>query len=1492
MRFLLLLTDGDGATRTAELQIRELQEFSGPDGISTHFRPIRNDALFESAKRAGLLASRILRGEGMVRGHLAVEYQVQGTALNVTGRSAELLIALALLVSRWRFAATPWFQAIAATGAVDVEGATAAGDDASAAVQRVQHTVSKVAAAVEAFRQIPSAVVFYPAAEAAGVTAWSEGARVPPHVHLHPIAALEDALTVLGITLEKIYLGNPFRGFEPFEYAHRSIFFGRDEEVAALCEQLLRREAAGTPGVLVEGGSGCGKSSFLRAGVLPALIHPDMKPGASADRLRARPVPEGASRAIWRTGLLPVNAPEHKIAASVLSCWQCYPDLRTEGEVSLETLEALVGWWRGRWPAHRRFVWILDQFEEIFDHAQGVATIERLGEFLCELQELGAWTLVSIRADALPLFKAHAALRQVFGSNEGHYYLETVKAEVLEDVIVRPATAAALRFGQTPSGKSLDHVLRYEAHREAGNALPLLQFTLAELYQRRTDRVLTYEAYTALQGSLGIVGTLATSVLESIPEDSRVAPSRLFRALVTLDEHGRAIRRYAALTETRDDDALTHALAAFVRARLCVSDKRDGEGVVSFAHDALLRTWPALVDWLKDEAGLLQTRDLAQREMQLWWKHGKSDAWLAPADKLAVFEGLETAGVTVAGPVRDFIDRSRRRVRRTTRLRRSAVAMMAALAIVASVAGWVASRKQREAEYETARALDAQSRLLTETAAQRLRDFDLADAQGIILEVLSDAPFARSHTPEAVSVFQEIRAADAAIAVLAGHGDFLRSAVYSPDGTRIVTAALDKTARIWDARTGAQLAVLSGHGDRVNSAVFSPDGGRILTASADKTARIWDARTGAQLLVISGDVDRMISAAYSPDGTRIVTTSYGKTAVIWDARTGARLAALSGHAATVVYAAYSPDGTRIVTASADKTARIWDAETGKQLAVLSGHGATVESAAYSPDGTRIVTASYDKTARIWDAYTASQLVVLSGHGATVYSASYSHDGTHIVTASADKTARLWDTRSGAQVAVLSGHGDRVASAAYSPDGTRIVTASVDQTARIWDVRAGMPLAVLSGHGDRVNRAVYSPDGSRIVTASFDQTARIWDADAGTVLAVLAGHGDRVISVAYSHDGTHVVTASDDKTARIWDARTGTQLTVLSGHAATVGFAEYSPDGDYVVTASFDRTARIWDAHTGTQLAMLSGHAATVESAAYSPDGTHIVTASDDKTARIWDVHTGAQLAVLSGHAAAVESVAYSPDGMHIVTASDDKTARIWDVSTNRPLAVLSGHSDRVLSAAYSPDGTHIVTASDDKTARIWDARTGQQLTVLAGHGDRVASAAYSPDGARIVTASQDGITRIWDAHVPAGIEAQIMWAASAQIDPLPATERAQLGLPLQSSTRNWAATSATDRRAAGQKDAHAGEPNLLARLAAHEEKYALYESDPTLRDGALLKAFTLYASAAERANRQHWPDDAWRTWRYRRATLARLLAREGWMQQVADAYQAVLDATP
>ena len=667
------------------------------------------------------------------------------------------------------------------------------------------------------------------------------------------------------------------------------------------------------------------------------------------------------------------------------------------------------------------------------------------------------------------------------------------------------------------------------------------------------------------------------------------------------------------------------------------------------------------------------------------------------------------------------------------------VACMAAVLLMAvATAGLIAIRQKHEAEFQATQALQAQSRLLTQAAAQRLKDSDVEGAQGIILEVLTNPEFAQAPTPAAISVFQDIRAADAQLAVLSGHGDAVYSAAYSPDGSRIVTASIDKTARIWDARTGAELVVISGPAGAGDFAAYSPDGTRIVTASDDKTARIWDARTGAQLAVLSGHADYVVSAAYSPDGSRIVTTSYDKTARIWDARTAAQLAVLSGHGDRINSAAYSPDGSRIVTASADKTARIWDARTGAQLAVLSGQVGPVNSAAFSPDG------------------------------------------AHIVTAFNDKTARIWDARTGAQLAVLSGH-DRINFAAYSPDGSRIVTASDDTTARIWDARTAAELAVLSGHSDRVDFAAYSPDGSRILTASGDKTARIWDARISATLAAqilwnAAAQTDPLPEVDRTELGLR-----PDARVRQW----GTEGSACDEAAA----AFYDPDR---LTPGLAQAAI----------------AADVANSACSP-----------------------QLAP-SGH---TPRLAYQA-ARALLAKSDVKGSR-----QQFELAVSAGHRAAQVDLADLLVNVKARMLDPGRAISLYETAWKEQVPIAAfrlGH--------FYEYG--------------WQASDAAGA---VAFHADA------------------SKAWQWY-----------QKGADAGEPNALARFAERDETSAIAEEDVSRRNALLLRAFTHYAAAAEYAHREDWPDDAWKNWRYRRATLARLLAREGMMQQVADAYSAILEQPP
>ncbi len=328
-------------------------------------------------------------------------------------------------------------------------------------------------------------------------------------------------------------------------------------------------------------------------------------------------------------------------------------------------------------------------------------------------------------------------------------------------------------------------------------------------------------------------------------------------------------------------------------------------------------------------------------------------------------------------------------------------------------------------------------------------------------------------------------------AVLRGHTDSVRNAVFSPDSSRVLTASIDGTARIWNGDGTGEPIVLSGHTNEVTRAVFSPDGSRVLTASDDDTARIWNSDGTGEPIVLSGHRGDVNRAVFSPDGSRVLTASDDDTARIWNGDGTGEPIVLSGHRGDVNRAVFSPDGSRVLTASDDGTARIWNIEGSGEPIVLSGHTDWVRSAVFSPDGSRVLTASDDGTARIWNANGTGEPIVLSGTGRAGI-AVYSPDSSRVLTAFGE-TARIQNADGTGEPIVLSGHAGSVRIAVFSPDGSRVLTASNDGTARIWNVDGTGEPIVLSGHAGSVWGAVFSPDGSRVLTSSDDGTARIWPA---------------------------------------------------------------------------------------------------------------------------------------------------------------------------------------------------------------------------------------------------------------------------------------------------------------------------------------------------------------------------------------------------------------
>ena len=1051
-----------------------------------------------------------------------------------------------------------------------------------------------------------------------------------------------------------------------------------------------------------------------------------------------------------------------------------------------------------------RLALVIDQLEELFTTGFSPEVQQKYVSALGGLVRSGrVFVLATLRSDFYPAYQEFPDLIELT-TPAGKFDLRPPTPYEIGNMIRLPAEATGLHFELEPeTGQRLDQALR-DAASATPESLPLLEHVLSLLYDKqkvRGDDLLRWSDYHELGELKGALARHAEVVFSTLQLHEQKAFPLVMRYLVTLGQGEEEVpnrriapyRDFVAAEGTEDDDPKVGAkgfVNLFIEKRLLVADTDpQGEVTVSVAHEALLREWQRVKEWLSENREFLRMRDHLDASLKLWLSRGKQkDDLLGSGLPLAEGEKLlEDFKASLSREQSDYILASiAERKRRKVLQERIRYAVMAAISVLAIVAGiqWFQAERQRQS---AAQALKSEAQVSAElqeqlrqaswaSFSQAERQFQLGEWREGIALLARAIKFDPENRVASERFFQELilhreRAVPPLIASFA-HQDTIRWAAFSPDGARIVTASWDETAKLWDAASG-KLMVSFPHQGIVYHAAFSPDGGRILTASADKTAKLWDAASGkllasfahqhsvnsaefsadgARILTASRDKTAKLwdaasgklltsfahqgevnSAEFSADGARILTASWDKTAKLWDATSGALIASFD-HQGIVYGAEFSPESARILTASADKTAKLWDAASGKLIASFA-HQGEVNSADFSPDGARILTASWDKTAKLWDA-ASGKFIASYGHQDGVYDVEFSPDGGRILTASIDKTAKLWDAASGKLIASFD-HRDGVTHVTFSPDGTRILTASTDKTAKLWDV-ASSGLIASFDHQDSVRWATFSPDGARILTASADKTVKLWGVTSGKLIASF-DHQERVNAAAFSPDGTRILTGSADKTAKLWDLASGNLITSFD-HQSTVNAATFSPDGTRILTGSADKTAKLWDAASGELIASFD-HQDEVNTAVFSPDGARILTGSEDKTAKLWDAASGKLMASFA-HQDGVIHVAFRSDGARILTGSADKTAKLWDAVSGK-LITSFVHQDTVRWAAFSPNGARVLTASADHSAKLWDATSGELIASFA-HRAGVYYAAFSPDGARILTASADNTAKFWD----------------------------------------------------------------------------------------------------------------------------------------------------
>ncbi|MEV7892171.1 nSTAND1 domain-containing NTPase [Streptomyces sp. NPDC002817] len=1077
----------------------------------------------------------------------------------------------------------------------------------------------------------------------------------------------------------------PYRGLARFEPGDSGLFFGRDRLTADLLDLLRRQRFAA-----VFGPSGSGKSSLLRAGLVPAL---QQSPETGLRPAVIRILTPGAHPARAHAPLLDAD-----------------------------------GAGKGGDGGGDRFV-IVDQFEEVYTLCHDPEERTRFIDLLLAARQPAGRlrVLIAVRADFYGRCAEHHALADAL--RDANLLVSPMNQDELRDAIVKPATATGL----TPERALTARIIRDVADESGG--LPLMSHALLETWRRRRGRALTEAAYDAVGGVSGAIARTAEHLYTQLsPEQAALARDLLLR-LITPGEGAQDTRRPAPRAEltagAHGDAALV--LEQLARARLVTLD----DDTVDLAHEALITAWPRLHMWIETDRELLRAHRRLTHTAGEWAEHGRDDGVLYRGVRLAEWDDRDTGLLNdleheFLAASRDRAQAERAATRRRVRLTLSGLtATVVALSVLAFVALVQARRAEAGQELAFARQLVASAR------SQAQLDPEL----GLLLATRA---YRTSATDETEAALRQALFESRVRAVLASHDGEVLGVSFSPDGRYLATSGGDGAIRVW--RYGTTLrdpVVLRGHHEgQVWTPVFSPDGTRITAAGQDGTVSVWTWASSAKPVTLRGHTARVWSATFSPDGRSVASVGDDGTVRIWNATGRGERVVLRGHDGRTLGVSYSPDGRRLASSGGDGTVRIWNVESRRTTVVLRGHGDSVEAVAFSPDGQRIATASTDGTARLWDPAAPTESVVLGSHDGTAEGIGFSPDGTRVASTGNDGTVRIWNVHHRAAPLILRGHRGAVMTVAFAPDGRHLVSVSEDGTVRIWDAAPTGSDSVLTGHEGPVWATVPSRDGHRLASASADGTVRVWRTGSTAPPTVLRGHDGEVLGVAFSPDGRRVAGTGDDGTTRIWPVDGATKPVVLRGHGGAVWTAEFSPDGRRLVTGGSDGTVRIWHTTSGAAPLVVDTGQDNVRYVAYSPDGHRVAAAGLDGTIHVLDPTTGEELEVLRGHNGLVWSVAFSPDGRHLVSGGNDGTARLWDLTRPGGPRVLNGHQGVVWSVAFSSDSRRVATTGNDATTRIWETTGSSPPVVLHGFGASVENTNFLP-GNRFVSSHDDGTVRVW-----------------------------------------------------------------------------------------------------------------------------------------------------
>ncbi len=1119
----------------------------------------------------------------------------------------------------------------------------------------------------------------------------------------------------------------PYKGLLYFDETDANVFFGRETLTAHLVARVIGLALDASARLLaVVGASGSGKSSLLRAGLAVALRR------------------SGWNVQIFTPGTNPLK----------------------ELEMHLDSDRDMVG--------STRVLVLVDQFEEVFTlcrtESERAGFIEKLLA-LAQDSSRATTVVLALRADFYSHCAQYPRLRQAVATEQE--YIGQMSTEELRRAIEEPAQQGGWQFEPGLVDILLQDVGAHGSSEPEPGALPLLSHALLATWENRRARTFTREGYHASGGVRGAIAETAESVFtDQLNREQQELAKDVFLRLTELGEGTEDTRRRAALNElvrqSKEATQLRAVLNTLADARLITLNEDSAE----VAHEALIREWQRLHEWLtQDRDGLRLHRHLTESARE-WETRGRDASELYRGARLAQArewtdankdslnemenafltasieqeeqdalerEALRHRELEVAKEIADTKTRSEARLRGRNRVISAVGALAILLAILAGIFAVQSNVSSSLANQQRQAALNAQATAQSESTIRATQQA-IADAQHLAAE--ANALLNANGSSEQIALLS------------------LRSmnSQYSPQADAALAGA---------AYLNYPQQIFSGHTDAIANMDFSPDGKTIVTSSIDQTVRLWDVQTGQQIYQLDDpeilyDTENLV-AKISPDGRHVLTVrtlgpidNYS-IGTLWNIETGEKDRSFTPFKMLINAAVFSQEGTYLYLGFSQGRVKFLNFETGELEFRI-----TIPSQAIlriSSEGRYAIVQSTDDpgTLQAWDLTAVPPVKVQD----FVYSAgvkgipnyvAFSPDNQQLLIGYVDGVALLWEFSTGKMAQTFIGHGSEVRSVAFSPDGEYVVTGSLDRTARLWHVQTGEEILRFP-HSKSLVAVAFSPDGKSILTGSVDGTMQLWTIHPHPALPIYRDAIERanLSGVAFSPDGKWIATGGTNG-LRVWDVDTG-KLQQSFANAGLIRYGvRYSPDGLYLLSGDWlSGVASLWDVQSGKRLQQyihpfeIAGNSIFLNDVAFSSGGKWIAASPEGIYVRIWDQSTAdlSEFILMQDSSTEIARLAFSPDDHYIMTVTTTGIVSLHDVELGT-LARKINAGVGLNGAAFSPDGKTIATAGVNKLSILWDLETGLEIRQFVGHTDALYSVVFSQDGKLLATASADGTARLWD----------------------------------------------------------------------------------------------------------------------------------------------------